>query len=69
MDVTVANMDAAMTGTASLQVTLPQQGKSSNDATLQEDQMAKAMAAARAEAGIDVGADELEDGAAAAEKS
>jgi hypothetical protein len=69
LDVTVANMDAAMTGTASLQVTLPQQGKSSNDATLQEDQMAKAMAAARAEAGIDVGADELEDGAAAAEKS
>jgi hypothetical protein len=67
LDVTVANMDAAMTGTASLQVALPQRGTSSSDTTLQEEQMAKAMAAARMEAGVDAGAEQLEKGAAAAD--
>jgi hypothetical protein len=59
LDVTVSNMDAAMTGTmtggGAIQVALPQQqeGKSLSGSTPQEEQMAKAMAAARAEAGID----------------
>lgn len=67
LDVTVSNMDAAMTGTSSIQVALPQQqvGKSLSSSTPQEEQMAKAMAAARAEAGID----QLEQSAVVGEES